>query len=339
MKKVCALILCVTMALALSACSGNAPSPAGSAAPSAAAKPVVFKAACTQNAKDNMAIHLKAFCDEVTAKTNGSVAFEFYPNGELGTLAEVREMVMNNANIIMSEGCDNLGDVVPDISILNAPYAFSSYDDIKKLIKSDWFDTQCDLLSQKGIRVLALNWLAGSRCLIGNTAVRTAADMKGKIVRCPGNALFTGFMASVGASPTTSNWNEVYTGLSNKVFDMAEANIALLYSSSLFEVADYLNLSYHNYMNTGLVMSETLFAALSSEQQNILLDCAFSNGAAYTAAAEKAEVQAVEDFRAAGIDIVETDRASLMEATSSIFGDIPNWTPGLYESVRAVIAK
>jgi TRAP-type C4-dicarboxylate transport system substrate-binding protein len=202
---------------------------------------------------------------------------------------------------------------------------------------SDWFAKKCAELETAGYKVLSMNWIAGTRNMIGNKPIAKASDLKGLKVRGAATTIFGELMKSVGATHLTSLWSEVYTGLSSGNFDLAEANIGLLYSSNLYEVTKYLSLTAHNTMCTGLIISTSFWNTIPKEYQDVLVECSVKYGDSYSKAAVKADQEAINAFKAKGIEVIEIDVPSFVEAAKPIYSAIPGWSAGIYETVRGII--
>ncbi len=300
-------------------------------------KPIVIKVACQQVRQDVMAIELEAFMQEVTERTNGGIVFEFYPGGELGTNFDIMDMMQMGGNIIMQQGMDGFSEIVPDVSVFGAPYIFESLDEVPILMASDWYAEKMEELAAGGIQALSMNWIAGTRNMISNTRIEKASDLKGLNVRGAATTIFSELMKSVQATHLTSLWSEVYTGLSNGTFDVAEANIGLLYSSNLYEVCKYLSLTAHNTMCTGLVMGKKFYDTLPDEYKEILKECSEKYGASYSAKAVEADNEAIAAFKEKGVEVIEVDLPSFVEAAQAVYQNVPGWTPGIYETIRGII--
>ena len=87
------------------------------------AKTYTFKVSITQSATDPLATYTKQWISEVETKTNGNVKFQFYPNGELGTINDVCEQVARGASIIAYAGPDAYPTIAPD---MKKPLEFSA---------------------------------------------------------------------------------------------------------------------------------------------------------------------------------------------------------------------
>ncbi len=300
-------------------------------------KPIVIKLACQQVLKDVMAVELQSFMEEVTQRTEGAVVFEFYPGGELGTNFDIMDMMQMGGNIIMQQGLDGFSEIVPDISVFGAPYIFESLDEVPMLMASDWYAEKIEELAAGGIQALSMNWIAGTRNMISNKRIVSAADLKGLNVRGAATTIFSELMKSVQATHLTSQWSEVYTGLSNGAFDVAEANVGLLYSTNLYEVCKYLSLTRHNTMCTGLVMGTKFYETIPAQYQEILKECSEKYGRSYTEKTVEADREAIEAFKAKGVEVIEVDLASFVEAAQPVYQNVPGWSVGIYQTARDII--
>lgn len=360
MKKARMLALLFAMLMLFTACSGQAapaattaaaPAATTAAAPAATTaapattpaapqvKPVTLKFSITQAVTDPMAVYCQKMIAEVEKQTNGAIKFEFYPNGELGNLADVMEQIQRGAPIIMSQGADYLGNFVPDHGAMNAQYMYTEWTDIEKLCKSDWYAGIQDELSKKGIKVLAMNWFAGYRHIMSNKVINSPADTKGIKIRVPNNAVFTEFVKSLGAAPVPTNWNEVYTSLQQKVVDGCEAPLGTMYSSSLFEVAKNIALTGHNITCTGIIMGQGAFETLSEDYQKIMLDVAFKLGHEFGEENEKQEMAWRDKFKEKGVTFNEVDVAAFRQAVKAMYDKVPGWSPGIYDTIQKAIGR
>jgi TRAP-type C4-dicarboxylate transport system substrate-binding protein len=88
------------------------------------------------------------------------------------------------------------------------------------------------------------------------------------------------------------------------------------------------------------IMSAKVFASLSPEDQKILLEEAEIGGEIITALALDREQAFREKLQAAGVTFVDdVDRAAFAEKTKSVYSQIKQWTPGLYNTVQAAMSK
>ena len=47
------------------------------------------------------------------------------------------------------------------------------------MIESDWYEEQCKKLEEKGLKIIASNWMYGERHTLTNVPVNSVDDLKG----------------------------------------------------------------------------------------------------------------------------------------------------------------
>lgn len=350
MKKILALILALAMILTLAAC-GSAPATettaaaevmateAATQAPAEEAPTYTFKVSITQSTTDPMATYTQQWMDEVTEKTNGAITFEFYPNGELGTINDVCEQIARGAAIIAYAGPDAYMAIAPDLAILNSQYCLTNADQIDAVNQSEWFQEQCDLLAAGNVHCLGWNYFTGYRHFLSKEPIETVEDLSGVQVRVADSAAAIAFIKSLGASPVVTNWNEVYSSLSTNIVTAAEAPLATLYASSLQEVAKYCTLSNHLVSTGMMVLPEDIFNSMPEEYQQILTEAVYQAGTDFTAYNLNSEAEYQAKMEEAGVTFITPDVASFAAKASAMYssGDL-SFTPGLYEKIQEIIA-
>ena len=352
MKKLLALILALSMVLALCACGGSS-APAATEAPKADAPAAEapaekempyynFKFSVTQASTDPIAIFAQQMIDEIEEKSEGHIQIELHCNGELGSINDVNELIAQGAEIINYTGADAFNATVPNLAILNCQYCLSDPAQMKLVHESDWFKDQVETLAANGnVRMLSYNWFTGFRHFISKFPINTVEDLNGKQMRVADAAALIAFSKALGCSPVVTNWNETYTALSQGMVDCAEAPLGTLYSSSLQEVTGYLTMTGHLVSCGGIVMNEKIFASMPEEYQQIILDASWNAGEAFGQHSLGLEEEYISKFEEAGIEIIRIDDATLqgfIDKASAMYSDPTLGFPdGLFEQIQAII--
>lgn len=278
--------------------------------------------------------------ERVAERTDGRVTIEVFPSSQLGSEGEVFEQASVGATVMAWGGTDRVSEfAVPDISILLGPYVmddplngFQDFADTD--IMSGWVEQVAD---EAGLRILAMNWYFGDRHIIANSAFEDPDDLRNVAVRVPPSPVFSTIFQTLGSTPVTLEWAEVYTGLSQGVIDAAEAPLSTLYGSSLYEVADTVTLTGHINSSVGWTMSEEVFQRLSAADQEILVEEVRRGGEQARDAFVDSEAEYRELLEAEGVTIVEVDTDAFQEATLGFYDRFPDWSDGLYDDVRAAL--
>lgn len=300
-----------------------------------------FKVSITQAPTDPLAAYTQQWMDEVTEKTGGAITFEFHPNGELGTINDVCEQISRGASIIAYAGPDAFSSSAPDLAILNSQYCLTSADQIDAINQSDWFKGQAEKLAQDGnTRILSWNFFTGYRHILSKTPIEAPDDLNGVQIRVADSPAAIAFVKALGCSPVVTNWNEVYSSISTNIVTACEAPLATLYSSSLQEVAQYCTLTNHLVSTGMMVIPEDIFASMSEEYQNILLDAVYQAGVDFTQDSLSSELEYRQKMEEAGVTFIEPDVDAFAQKASSMYssGEL-SFSDGLYDEIQKIITN
>lgn len=279
------------------------------------------------------------FAELVSERSDGRIAVEVFPAGQLGSNLDMYEQVRMGAPIVQISDPGYLSDYVPDFGILNGPYLLDDPADFAKLLESDWYQGIVEQMAEEqGLRVLSLNWLFGSRHVISNTPVRTLADMNGLSIRVPPNVMWIETFAALGARGETLAWTEVYSGLAAGVVDAAEAPLSSLWGAKLYESANTVSMTGHFTAFTGPIMNQDVYESMGAELQQIVTDAAVEAGTYMAELVGASQEQFRSDLEAAGVTFVDdVDVSAFRDATAVVYTAFPDWSDGLYDRVRDIL--
>lgn len=307
---------------------------------SASAQEVTLRLATVSSTNEPIYQAMEYFAEQVSERSGGKVAISIHPNGELGGAQEVYEQVKIGAPIIQNSDPGYLSDYTPDFGILNGPYLLDDPADFTKILQSDIYGEMVDhLRANSGFELLASNWYFGARHIISGREIRSPADMDGLTIRVPPNTMWIETINAMGGRGVQLDWSEVYTGLSTGVVQAAEAPLPSLYAARLYEPVKVVSQTGHFTAFVGLVMNADLFASYPEDVQASLVDSAVAAGEYMTDLVRESESEFAARLEAEGVTIVDdVDHAAFKEATASVYNAFPDWTPGLYDQIQAILA-
>ena len=276
----------------------------------------------------------------VEEKSNGEMVVEIFPSSQLGSKDNIIDQAMaGDCVITLANGAFFQDRGVKDFGVVFAPYLFESWEQLDKLAASDWFAQKKAELSDLGLTILT-GWHYGARDTMTTKKVVTAADIKGMKIRVPNNSLQVKGMAATGAVPTPMSLGEVYTALQQGTIDGLENPLTVLYNGAYQEVCKYLILDHHILDYTCWVMGTDFFNTLTPEQQQILIEAGDEAGVYNNNMLEETTNKALEDLKAAGVEVVDFDRDSFVAASESFYAD-PEiqamWSEGLIDQIKEII--
>ena len=268
----------------------------------------------------------------IKEKSGGKMAIEIYPDSQLGDKSSLIDSMLLGENVCtLADGAFYADYGVPDFGIVFGPFLFDSWDQVWKLVDSDWYKEQCDKLEEKGLKIIASN------CIYG--PVNTVDDLKGLKIRVPSNEIQSKGFDVLGATSTGMALGDVYQALQTKTIDGAENPLATLYGRKLHEVAKYLILDGHVKNFTTWVVSADWFNSLPEEQQTWLLETAEEAGEYNNEVQQAADAEYLQKMKDEGVTVVEPSEevlAGFKEKAQPFYemGADFGWSDGLYDTVK-----
>ena len=276
----------------------------------------------------------------IKEKSGGKMAIEIYPDSQLGDKSSLIDSMLLGENVCtLADGAFYADYGVPDFGIVFGPFLFDSWDQVWKLVDSDWYKEQCDKLEEKGLKIIASNWIYGERHTLTNVQVNTVDDLKGLKIRVPSNEIQSKGFDVLGATSTGMALGDVYQALQTKTIDGAENPLATLYGRKLHEVAKYLILDGHVKNFTTWVVSADWFNSLPEEQQTWLLETAEEAGEYNNEVQQAADAEYLQKMKDEGVTVVEPSEevlAGFKEKAQPFYemGADFGWSDGLYDTVK-----
>ncbi len=269
--------------------------------------------------------------------SGGKVEAVLYPSSQLGAKKDVLEMILMGSNVITIADAGFLMDYVPDIGIMYAPYLTDTYDEYFTLVDSPWFKKQMDAVAGHGFEIVTAKWIYGDRHLLANKAVKTPKDLAGLKIRTPNMKILSKTIEYMGGIPTPMPLGEVYPAIAQGVIDGAENPYPGLWGAKLYEKAKFLTPTGHVKNVSMWLGSHKYFASLPPEIAGFIKDAAEKACLFVNENVKKDDVKAIENFRNAGVEIVEPDMEAFRKAVFPIYEEL--WGKELYEEVKKNMTK
>ena len=355
MKKITALAIVGSMAtMSLTACSGSSAVETTAAAGTTAVAEDATTAAAAESNQDAIVLQV-AFENSISEpigqgvekaqellkeKSGGSMEIQIYPDSQLGDKSSLIDSMLLGENVCtVADGAFYADYGVPDFGIVFGPFLFDSWDQCWALVESDWYKEQCDKLEEKGLKLVASNWIYGERHTLTTVPVNTVDDLNGLKIRVPSNEIQSKGFDVLGATSTGMALGDVYQALQTKTIDGAENPLATLYGRKLHEVAKYLILDGHVKNFTTWVVSADWFNGLTEEQQGWVLDSFKEAGEHNNEVQQAADAEYLQKMKDEGVTVVDPSEevlAAFKEKAQPFYdmGADFGWSDGLYDTVK-----
>nr|WP_067290628.1 TRAP transporter substrate-binding protein DctP [Marinobacterium profundum] len=270
-------------------------------------------------------IAAKGFAEDVKAETSDRVSIKLFANGQLGsenTLVEGLQIGSIHAGII---GCGSFQPLEPKMGVVELPYAWPSREAAYAAYDGELGDTLEGLAEQHNIKILSW-WENGFRHITNNRApINTPADLDGLKIRVTPDKMRLDAFAGLGASPAPLAFGELYSALQQGVFDAQENPLAIIYSSSFFEVQKYVSLTGHVWSPACLTVSQPIWNRISADDQQTVQTLADKWRDQQRLMTQKDDAELIGKLEAAGMQVNQVDTAPFSAGVQDV------WTQ--YESV------
>lgn len=278
MKRKITLLLAALLALTsvLAACGGSpaktsgTPAPSGSTAPTGETVKIIFA-----NYGSSSMPPAKADRDSIAyieEKSNGTIKYDYVPDGVLGGEADMMQQVMDGTIQCIECGATMLNTYTSLSECFQLPFLITDYETAEKAMSSDAARAIYDKIGEElGLKIICYQE-NGLRHFANNIRpITSVADMKGLKLRVAPSAMLNEAITLLGASPMTIGYNDVYSALQNKVVDGEEINITSVYAMKHYEQLEYISEIGMYPFPVFVVYNLDFWNSLTTEQQEIII--------------------------------------------------------------------
>ena len=281
MKKIFALLLCVTLILGVfvgcnkdngseetnSDNQGN-----GSTEPSSEEQ-IVMKFGHGNAVGSPKDLSILYFKDLVEERTKGVVKVEVYPAGQLGTESEMVESVKMGTLEAARMGCFDA--TATELMTYTMPFLFKNTEEFQELCKGEIGEKIAEYTKDVGITTLAIGDAGGFRQITNNVRpITSPEDMEGLKIRTPAIDSIVKTMEAFGANAVSVPYVETYMGLKTGVADGEENPIVNIGTMKFYEVQKYMTMANYQVHPDPVYVNTEWFESLPQDLQDILSECA-----------------------------------------------------------------
>ena len=251
----------------------------------------------------------------VLEKTSGKVEIKVFPNNQLGSDTDMLSQLRSGALEFFTLSGLILSTLVPVASINGVGFAFKDYIQVWPAMDGALGTLVRNEIAKRGLYAFAKVYDNGYRQITSaNKPVKTPEDLSGFKIRVPASPLWTSMFKAFGASPTTINFNEVYTALQTHVVDGQENPLSLIDTAKLYEVQKYVAITNHMWDGFWFLANKKSFEAMPANLREIV-EAEF-NASAIAEREDLAKMNngVADTLKGKGLQFVETDAAAFRGA-------------------------
>jgi TRAP-type transport system periplasmic protein len=214
----------------------------------ALAQPAPFTYKYANNLPDTHPMNVRAreMAAAIKAETDGRFDLQIFPSSQLGSDTDTLSQLRSGGVEFFTLSGLILSTLVPAVSINGIGFAFPDYATVWKAMDGDLGAHIRQLIVKASLVPMEKIWDNGFRQTTSSTKpINTPGDLRGFKIRVPPSPLWTSMYKAFEASPTSINFNEVYSALQTKVVEGQENPLAIIATAKLYEVQKFCSLTNH----------------------------------------------------------------------------------------------
>ena len=216
---------------------------------------------------------VRRFAAAVTAKTNGSLAFEIYPGSSLMKTVAQFSALRRGALDMSLYPLAYAGGEVPEVNITLMPCVTTSYEQGFAWKTHEIGKELVALLDKRGVKIVTWIWQGGGIASRAG-AVVNPDDVKGLKARGASRDMDL-MLKSAGGIISSVTSDETYAAMQTGSLDAVVTSSTSLISFRLEEIAKNVTTARHGsfwFMFEPLLMSKSVFESLTPEQQQAITE-------------------------------------------------------------------
>ncbi|MEZ2407411.1 tripartite ATP-independent transporter DctP family solute receptor [Bosea sp. OAE752] len=276
---------------------------------------------------------------EIKEKTSGRIDVQSFPNGQLGSSRDMVESVASGALTMVTEGAAQLGQFVPQLSIIEAPYIWKDAAHMTRALKSPLIDElNKALVEKRGMRMIGVNYYGVRHLTSGKKPINSVEDMKGFKLRVPEVDTFRAMAEAWGARPTPLNFSELYLALSQGAVDGQENPLPTIASAKLAEVQKYLVLTAHIITPRLVIVNEAAWQKIPQADRAVIVAAVDKAAAWQDNEILEQEKSLAESLGKQGMTVTTPDNEAFRKP---VLATVPakfesKWGKGLWDRIQAL---
>jgi len=332
-----ALVLLVGASLTVSGCSAKSGTSGGGASGgNGKDKVVTIRLSHSVAAGDPIGSAAQKFKELAEKNSNGSIKVQIYPLNQLGGENQVLAQLKQGSVQMAVTAAGTAGNLVPDVSVLDAPYIWKDWPSEQKVLSGPVFSHfQKEFSDTQGIQLLSATWFYGLRDLTANKPVRRPEDAAALKIRTPPAPVNLLSGRVLGGSPTPMDFGQVYLALKSGTIDAQENPLQTTLTNKLYEVQKYVIMTRHIQQSQLVTMNQTFWKSLSADQQKVVQSAVEEAGTDAVTLTQQSEKNAEQELsKKPGVTVItDPDIAAFKDRARQMDPELQSTWGGLYDQI------
>lgn len=281
---------------------------------------------------------VEEFAKRANAKLGDKAEVQVFGSSQLGKDSELLQK-LKLGQVTFALPSSVMSSVADQFGVFEMPYIIKSRDHMKRVQTAIGESVFQAAANSKGYRILAY-WENGFRHITNNLrAIDKPEDLKGIKLRTPKGAWRVKMFKLYGANPTPMSFSEVFTALQTSVIDGQENPYAQIASAKFQEVQEFLSITGHVYTPAYALVSDSHFAKLPADVQQILTETAQETQAFVYDLAAQLEKDLLQQLTDGGMTVNTADKDAFIAASKPVYEEFASSIDGGADLIKAVQAE
>lgn len=338
MKKLLALILAMSMMLALCACGGSTQPDKAATPENQAASPspangktyeFTFGTVDTEEHPTTMSAH--KIGEILEQKAPGRFKINVFPNSTLGGAAELVESVQMGNVDMACPATSFVANYAPSLGVLDLPYMFTSPEAAYAVLDGEIGQQLMDEVSQIGIKPLTY-WEVGFRCLANSQrAINTVDDVAGLRLRIVSNEVHETLFTSLGVDPVPMGLSDALVANQQGTIDGMDNPLSGLYTTSVYEFDKHIAVTNHVYTAQIVIMSQKAWDSMDPSDQELFMEAVLEATQFDREEQARQTAEAADNLKAKGCEITYPELSGFVDKMDSVYEKFPQYADTIKE--------
>ncbi len=230
-----------------------------------------YKLATGQSLTQPINTRLDQAVKRIREASGGRLEIKFFPASQLGSDTDLLTQIRSGGVDFLNIAGSVLSTVAPVAGIANVGFAFSDYTQVWNALDGDLGQLISTQIEKTGAVVMAKPADNTFRQISSfSKPIKTPDDLAGYRIRVPVSPIFTSLFKSLGANPTSINFNELYTALQTHLVDGQENGLVTIEAGKIYEVQKYISETNHIWDPFFILGNRRSVQALPSDLQALV---------------------------------------------------------------------
>ncbi len=284
----------------------------------AAAAEFTYKFATGQDPSHPVNVRAQEAIDRIREASSGRLELRLFPANQLGSDTDLLSQVRTGGVDLFNLATSILNTLVPAAGLVNIGFAFKDYDAVWSAADGDLGKYIAAQITKAGLISVTPLWDNGFRQITSSTRdILAPADLKGFKIRVPPAPILTSLFQALSASPTSINFNELYSALQTKVVEGQENPLAIIATTKLYEVQKSLSMTGHVWDGYQILGNRRSWERLPQDLRDIVQHELAQSGRDERADIAKLSVSLRENLAAKGMSVHDVDRAAFRQTLNA----------------------